>query len=116
MKYTYNDVPLNTPIWACAYSTNNNTMYNYLIKKPVLGIVVNKDNNEVYRRMLCFYESKKDGDIKKSSKVYCTSREYADTYEECVELYNSLVDREIKRAEEVIKEHERQKIIIEGDK
>ena len=65
--------------------------------------------------MLYLYEHKKDGDIKKSSKVYCTSRKYADTYEECVELYNSLVDKEIKRAEEVIKEHKKQKIIIKGE-
>lgn len=115
MKYTYKDVPLNTPIWACAYSTNNNTMYNYLRKKPVLGIVVNKNNDEVYRRMLCFYELKKDGTFKESSKIFCMSRKYADTYEECVELYNSLIDEEIKRAEEVIKEHEKQKIIIKGE-
>ena len=37
------------------------------------------------------------------------------TYEECVELYNSLIDREIKRAEEAIEEHKRQKIIIKGE-
>lgn len=36
--------------------------------------------------------------------------------EECVELYNSLVDKEIKRTEKVIKEHKKQKIIIKGDK
>lgn len=62
-----------------------------------------------------FYELKKDGDIKKSSKVHCISREYADTYEECVELYNSLIDEEIKRAKEVIEAHKKQKIIVEGE-
>ena len=115
MKYTYKDGPLNVPIQACAYSTNNDTMHNYLMKKPTLGIVVSENNNEEDRWMSCFYELKKDGDIKKSSKVHCISREYADTYEECVELYNSLIDREIKRAEEAIEEHKRQKIIIEGE-
>ena len=115
MKYTYEDVPLNVPIWACAYSTNNDTMHNYLIKKPTLGIVVDKDNNEEDRWVSCFYKLKKDGDIKKSSKVHYISREYADTYEECVELYNSLIDEEIKRAKEVIEAHKKQKIIVEGE-
>ena len=36
------------------------------------------------------------------------------TYEECVELYNSLIDEEIKRAKEVIEAHKKQKIIVEG--
>lgn len=108
MKYTYENVPLNTPIWACAYNVNNDTSHKYLIKKPVLGIA--GEYNPRY-----FYELKKDGTPKKSSKVYCTSREYADTYEECVELYNSLIDKEIKRAEEIIKEHKKQKIIIKGE-
>lgn len=117
MKYTYEDVPFNKPIWACAYSTNNNTMHNYLIKKPVLGVVEEYKSKDItIRNLSCFYELKKDGTFKKSSKVFCMSRKYADTYEECVELYNSLVDKEIKRAEEVIKEHKKQKIIIEGDK
>ena len=37
------------------------------------------------------------------------------TYEECVELYNSLIDEEIKRAKEVIEAHKKQKIIVEGE-
>lgn len=118
MKYTYENVPLNTLIWACAYNVNNDTSHKYLIKKPVLGIVEGYKlfgENTVSRNCSYFYELKKDGTSKESSKVYCTSREYADTYEECVELYNSLIDEEIKRAEEVIKEHEKQKIIIKGE-
>lgn len=118
MKYTYENVPLNTPIWACAYNVNNDTKHKYLIKKPVLGIVEGYKpfgKNTVSRTRSSFYELKKDGSSKESSKVFCTSREYADTYEECVELYNSLVDKEIKRAEEVIKEHKKQKIITKGE-
>ena len=68
MKYTYKDVPLNVSIWACAYSTNNDTMHNYLIKKPTLGIVVNKNNNEEDRRVSCFYELKKMERLKNPPK------------------------------------------------
>ena len=34
------------------------------------------------------------------------------TYEECVELYNSLIDEEIKRAKEVIEAHKKQKKLL----
>lgn len=97
MKYTNEDrgwkptaPPLNTEIWACAYSTNNTEKSMALRKKPVKGII-KQDGFYDY-----FFEYKKDGKtLKKSGAIKHTGRQYADTYEECVELYNTLVDKQI---------------------
>lgn len=105
MKYTYRNVPLNKPIWACAYEVNNDNMYNYLRKEPVLGIVV----GEYISYLNPFHELNKKGEIKRMS-VQCLSRQYADTYEECVELYNYLIDKALYKLEEVKKYHEQNKI------
>ena len=107
MKYTYRNVPLNKPVWACAYHVNNNDSYHYLIKQPVLGMVV----GAYISYSNPFHELKKNGEIK-SKSVQCISRQYADTYEECVELYNYLIDKELQRLEEVKKHHESNKIKI----
>ena len=111
MKYTWENVPKNVPVWGCAYDVNNDNMYNYLRKEPVLGIVKENERNK-YRTLDVFYELNKKGEIKKSSKVYVYSRQYADTYEECVELYNSLIDKALKDLEEVKKYHEQNKIEV----
>lgn len=107
MKYTYKNVPLNKPIWACAYHVNNNDMYNYLKREPVLGMVV----GSYVSYLNPFHELNKKGEIKQKS-VQCCSREYADTYEECVELYNYLIDKEIERLEEVKEYHEQNRIEV----
>lgn len=108
MKYTWENVPRDIPVWGCAYDVNNDNMYNYLRKEPVLGIV--KDIRS--KHFDIFYEINKKGEIKKYSKVYVSSRQYADTYEECVELYNSLIDKALKNLEEVRKYHEQNKIEV----
>lgn len=89
MIYDYYTVPKDKPIWACAYETNDTEKGMALKKLPVKGIVT-KGYNYHY-----FYELNKKGEIKKSGKVHSCSRKYADTYEECVELYNSLVKEQI---------------------
>ena len=52
--------------------------------------------------------------IRRHFDGFCHSIGMKYTYEECVELYNSLIDEEIKRAKEVIEAHKKQKIIVEG--
>lgn len=111
MKYTWENVPRDIPVWGCAYDVNNDNMHNYLRKEPVIGIVKGNGSNR-YRTFDVFYELNKKGEIKKSSKVYVRSRQYADTYEECVELYNSLIDKALKDLEEVRKYHEQNKIEV----
>lgn len=81
----------NKPIWACAYELQNNKNKNGLIQKPVQGEIY----EDGYRSYFAPY--KKDSkSLAKSKEVLADlSRYYADTYEECVELYNSLVDEKI---------------------
>ena len=101
MIYMSDNVPLNTVVWACAYSTNDSEKSMALRKKPVQGIVTPTENNFRWRSKE-FTELKKNGELKKSSRVYADSRRYADTYEECVELYNSLVNNQINRLKALI--------------
>ena len=114
--YDYESITENKEIWACAYCTNNTEKSMYLKKKPVKGKILYTGENDSWtnKKIYEFREFKKDGTLK-NTKVNADSRMYADTYEECVELYNSLIDEEIKRAEEVIEEHKKQKIIVEGE-
>lgn len=81
----------NKPIWACAYELQNNKNKNGLIQKPVQG----EFRNEGY--VTYFYHYKKNSkEFAKSKAVQAEwSRYYADTYEECVTLYNTLVNEAI---------------------
>jgi hypothetical protein len=89
MQYTWQTVPLNTIVWACAYETNNTEKSMGLKKKPVRGIVI----CEFGRRY--FYEVNKKDEKIESKVVKSISRRYADTEEECKEIYNSLVNAQI---------------------
>lgn len=92
MRYSWRSVPKNKEIWACAYSTNNTEKSMALRKKPVKGMVQGE----------LFYEMGKNGKIKKSSPVSDSSRSYADTEEECIEMYNEKVNYQIKTLEGLI--------------
>lgn len=82
----------NKPIWACAYELQNNKNKNGLIQKPVQGEIY----EDGYRTYFAPYK-KGSKSLAKSKEVLANwSRYYADTYDECVELYNSLVDDTIK--------------------
>lgn len=82
----------NKPIWACAYELQNDKNKNGLIQKPVQGEIYENG----YRTYFAPYK-KGSKSLAKSKEVLADwSRYYADTYEECVELYNSLVDDTIK--------------------
>lgn len=107
MTYTYLDAPRNTPLWAVAYHIDYNRTRYALRKKPVRGIIRMDDKFAI--GMFCEY--KKDSlELKKSGEVYASSREYADTYEEAVELYNHLIDSAITYLNTRIEEMEQDKI------
>ena len=86
----------NRPIWACAYEFCNNKQSMRLNQEPIRGMICGT----------IFYPLKKnsDTDIVRSRGVYFDSRKYADTYEECVILYNGLIQKEVEWLEERIRE------------
>ena len=82
----------NKPIWACAYELQGNKNKNGLIQKPVQGEIY----GEGYRSTYFAPYKKSSKSLAKSKEVLAGySRYYADTYEECVELYNSLINEKI---------------------
>jgi len=89
MKYLYRrdiqKISPNTPIWACAYKESESNKSLILNCKPVRGEITEDEK---------FIEYKSNGRLSRKI-VYADSRKYADTYEECVELYNSLVQERI---------------------
>ena len=98
-------------IWACAYEFDCNKESKKYIQKPVYGIFVDgwcgiasANINEIR----FFTTINKNGHPSRSKKVHLYAREYADTEEECIKLYNSLVQKKIdyfqQRIEEVKKE------------
>lgn len=52
-------------------------------------------------------------DLAFSKSVNAYAREYANTYDECVEIYNSLIDHEINNCKEIIEKLESYKILLE---
>lgn len=116
MKYiTYEEIrnaPVNKEIWACAYDEDNNYDYSHLRQEPVKGMIVyNSGENKVrlYSDKI-FMKIGKSGKLVKSSSVRLFSREYADTYEECVEVYNDTIDKRIELLKEYIEKSENDKI------
>lgn len=85
-------------IWACAYEFDNNKITMNLSQKPIYGEIYHDGWSKH------FVPYKKNGELAMSKMVRSRSRVYADTYQECVELYNSLVRERVdwfmQRAEE----------------
>lgn len=81
MKYAYDNrmkAPCNAPIWGLAYDINNETEHRNYSCKPVLGEI----------RGRSFHKYKKGTTECQLAGVSIWARQYADTYEEAVELYN----------------------------
>ena len=79
----YFDVLEGRPIWACAYKIDNQTGRSILRQVPVQGEIMGNR----------FYVYKKNGTLRRTGDVWAGYRWYADTYEECVEAYNRLVNK-----------------------
>ena len=95
-------------IWACAYEFDCNKESKKYIQKPVYGIFVDGWGDTKGDDISFFTTINKNGNPSRSKKVHIYAREYADTEEECIALYNSLVQRKIdyfqQRINEVKKE------------
>lgn len=99
MIYKGRDLKLLKPemkVWACAYNFDTNKTTMNLKQEPVYGIL--KPSNFKYKTgsttdVAFFVPFKKGSDTELSTTraIRSTSRVYADSYHECVELYNSLV-------------------------
>ena len=110
MKYLntnhYNppNLPKNKPLWAVAYDIDNDTGRVRLSCKPTLGEVVS--SSEIKASSLwsnyIFVPYKKGTHTRcKSGFVSCGARIYADTYEEAVDIYNSLVQKRVDKLEKM---------------
>ena len=103
-----------TKLWACAYEFDNNKITMGLISKPVYGMArgygwdYEEVTEESYVSFFVPFKSGSKTEFAKSKAVRISSRVYADTYEECVELFNTLVNEKVKwffdRAEETKKD------------
>lgn len=117
MKYKTNcqNIKPGTKLWACAYKFDNNKTTMGLIQKPIYGMArgygwdyegTMEENS--YSSFFVPFKSGSEIDFAKSKAVRITSRVYADTYEECVELFNKLVEDRVawfkKRATETEKD------------
>lgn len=101
-------------VWACAYNEDNNYDYSHLKQLPIRGMILDKYKAGIDKPKYSswvFVPLNKDGKIVKSKVVDVYSRSYANTYEECIDLYNGLVQERIDRLNEIIKECETHKII-----
>lgn len=117
MKYTNKNRELlkqGMKVWACAYKFDNNKTTMGLIQKPIYGVIRGYgydwggNAEEGYPAFFAPLSKNSETKIVKSKVVSIHAREYADTYEECVELYNDLVKGRIdwfkQRAEETEKD------------
>ena len=89
LQYDENKIEDNKDVYAFAYLEDERAR-NFFCR-PVKGRIVD----------CMFYEYKKNGDLKKKG-VGCFARIYADTYEEAVEGFNTLVNTRIKKLKEEI--------------
>ena len=124
MKYSYENVPLNTPVYATAYLIDNETLRAYLKCKPILGEVINRERFEKevggkvprFLKGITFAEQgnhttqrhwyqepenifipyKSGTKTFRKNGVAVSSRRYADTLDEAIENYNSAVQYRIK--------------------
>ena len=86
MIYQHRDIPNGTKVWACAYALNKYNSGLYLKCEPTYGVIEEQENSHKQY----FFPLKKNGEAKKQG-TELWARDFTDTYEECVELYNKKV-------------------------
>lgn len=94
-----NNISPGIKLWACAYEFDNNKIIMELISKPIYGMARGYRwdydkiiEEESYASFFVPFKSGSETEFTKSKAVRISFRVYADTYEEYVELFNSLVD------------------------
>lgn len=95
MTYDSSNVPESKPLWAVAYSINDDTEHHRLMCKPQRGELINYS-----------FIPYKAGTMtrRRSGKVSKYARKYADTYEEAVDLFNALVQKRIDNLLEMVED------------
>ena len=95
MIYDSSNVPEGKPLWAVAYSVNDDTEHHRLMCKPQRGELINYN-----------FIPYKAGTMtrRRSGKVSKYARKYADTYEEAVDLFNALVQKRIDNLLEMVED------------
>jgi hypothetical protein len=106
-------VPIGKPIYGLAYSVDDDDGRNRLRCEPVLGEVFYKYSDNCGPMYFATY---KKGTTQrcKSGVVLASSRMYADTYEEAIEMYNDLVQQRIEKLKAMIAEAEDEKLTAPG--
>lgn len=115
MEINRNNLGHKNVVWACAYDEDNNYDYSHLKQLPIQGMILDKHKVGMTKPKYSswiFVPLNKNGEPIKSKVVDIYSRHYANTYEECVEVYNGLVQARIDRLNEIINECETHKITI----
>lgn len=103
-------LPVNKPIWALAYSINDDTEHKRLICKPVQGEIRENTNTKRWCSHIFYPYKKGTTEIRKSGSVDYYSRMYADTYEEAIEMFNELVQTRIDNLNRMAREAEKDMI------
>lgn len=96
------DVPVDTDVWAIAYTVDDESNRNRLRCEPTLGQI--KKRSEKYNAHDFVPYNKQRTGFRKSGHVDINARMYADTYEEAVELYNELVEARINKLQTMLNE------------
>lgn len=106
--YYYN-LKLGEIIWGYAYDTDTVGATLTLRKEPVEGVILKNESTKPrsFRDDYHFYEVNKKGQIKKSTKVRVSNRNYAKTREEAVMGYNDLVQNQVDRFRRYSEFHDR---------
>lgn len=91
---------VNKDVWGYAFEPSSKCDSFLLNQPPVLGTIEDRK----------FYEYNKKGKIKKSSAVLAHNRYYALTEDEAREGYNKLIDRQIRRMQNIIKQYQESKL------
>lgn len=111
-------------VWACAFQRTDNDLSLRYFSKPVKGMLVPYEYLEMCQRTpdltlespIYFipFNAKKHGtsieDLAWSKAVQLSSRCYADSEQECIDLYNQLIDEDIAFFKKQITEDETHKI------
>lgn len=110
MYYNHRNLPSNLKskeLWAFDYATNGTEKSMGLKAKPYKCVI-----KQEYGRDYVYALDKNDKPLK-SKSVQTSSRHYAETYEEAIEGYNKLVDKQIDFLIMMAKKHNDDKIVVE---
>lgn len=111
---TLDHVEVGQKVWACAFQLDKSKTQMRLVQEPVYGEIrgrIRPSTGEEGKSPYYFIPYKRNSiDLAMSKKVSVYSRSYAETYEDCKEIYNSLVDENVNWLKERLSEIEEKRI------